>query len=212
MASEERTTRELILKLGADVDRCHEALLAAIDAGERDKDGNVSADYEFHARQVIRAIFAYIEGVTFSLKITAAHHGLRKGVDMSPAERFFAAEVAYYLNDKGEVVERPAQIRLAENLRFAFSLYEKAHSHAPQFDPSSEWWACLRESIKVRDRLMHPRMPADLDVSGDEIVKALKAVRGFETLLHKYIHLDRRLTLRSKPTRTRAARAIHRKR
>lgn len=69
------------------------------------------------------------------------------------------------------------------NIRFAFTLLERAHGYPSQFDASSEWWFCFRESTKVRDRLMHPRMPEDLDVSGDEIIKALKAKNGFDAIL-----------------------------
>jgi hypothetical protein len=41
----------------------------------------------------------------------------------------------------------------------------------------------LRESVRVRDRLMHPRMPEDLDVSPKELIKALRAKNGLDELL-----------------------------
>ncbi len=67
----ERTTRELIGKLGEDVERCHTNLIQCIDEGDKNSDGTVTADYEHHARQLIRAILAYVEGVTFSVKMWA---------------------------------------------------------------------------------------------------------------------------------------------
>ena len=39
---------------------------------------------------------------------------------------------------------------------------------------------------QVRDRLMHPKMPGDLNISGDEIVDVLKAKEGFDKLLLAY--------------------------
>jgi len=54
------------------------------------------------------------------------------------------------------------------------------------FDASIEWWSCLRAAIRVRDRLTHPQLPGDLDVSGDDIVRALKAKKGFETEVLRY--------------------------
>jgi len=62
---ENRSTSELIETLGNDVTKCHEELLKAIDEGTVDSDGNVDADYEYHARQLVRTILAFIEGVTF---------------------------------------------------------------------------------------------------------------------------------------------------
>ncbi|MDB5307740.1 MAG: hypothetical protein JWO38_1942 [Gemmataceae bacterium] len=185
----ERTTRELIEALGEDVSRCHRELIASIDAGERDPNGDVHANYEYHARQLIRAIFAFIEAVTFSVKVKAAEYALRHKRPITDAERFFAVDIEHMLSDRGEIVERPAHIRLGDNIRFAFALQEKALGVAKQFDPSIEWWSCLKSSIKVRDRLTHPKFPGDIDVSGDEIVTALKAYKGFSNQAMLYAEL-----------------------
>jgi len=189
----ERTTKELIETLGDDVKRCHAELIQVIDDGEVDSDGSVSADYEYHARQLIRSILAYIEGVIFSVKVKSVERCLAAGIKVSDHERYLAAEVDSDLNDKGEVVERSSKLRLTNNVRFAFRLLEKASRQSSRFDPSSEWWSCLRETVRVRDRLTHPRMPGDLDVSGDDIVKALKAKAGFDEVL---------LTSKLKPNKT----------
>lgn len=176
----ERTTSELIETLGDDIDRCHRDLIGSIDDGAVDVNGEIHPDYEYHARQLIRAIFAFVEAVTFSIKVKAAAYCLNHNRDISYAERFFAADVEHVLTDKGNVVERPAHIRLADNIRFAFALQEKAVGLTESFDPSKEWWSCLRSSIKVRDRLTHPKLPEDVDVSGTEIVAALKCYEGFK--------------------------------
>ena len=167
-------------ELGRDCERCRQQLLAAFDAGTVNADGNVDADYEFYARQLIRAVFGYIEAVTFSVKASSAWRCMENGIEISPEERYFAVDTEYELNDKGELVETAAKIPLARNIRFAFALNRKAHGIRERFDASVEWWACLREAIRIRDRLMHPKMPDDLGVSGDDILKVLKARDGFE--------------------------------
>jgi hypothetical protein len=154
--------------------------VACIDAGEVDEDGSVYADYEFHARQLVRAVFAYIEAVTFSVKAWSAGQCMEKGIEITPQERYFATDTEYDLNDKGEVVETVAKISLARNVRFAFAMNRKAHGVEESFDPSAGWWSHFREAVRIRDRLTHPKMPGDLDISGDDIVKVLKAKRGFE--------------------------------
>jgi len=183
---EDRTTEELINTLGDDVDRCHKALVEAIDDGTVEEDGGIVADYQFYARQFVRAVFSYIEGITFSVKVSAAHFCMENGVNISAQERFFAVDVDHALDDKGEVIEQRAMLRLATNVRFAFMLTERAHGIEKLFDPSIEWWSCFKKSIKVRDRLMHPKMPEDIDISGDEIIAVLKAYSGFNDLLMEY--------------------------
>ena len=191
---DEDTTSEVIELLGNDCDRCHAALIAAIDAGETDTDGNVESDYEFYARQLIRAVFAYIEATTFSVKASSAWRCMEEDIDISPQERYFAVDTEYEVNDRGEVVEATARISLAKNIRFALALNRKAHNVAEPFDPSVEWWSCMKEAIKIRDRLTHPRWPRDLDVSGDEVVKVLMAKRGFEEeLARRWCEIQKRL-------------------
>lgn len=174
-----RTTREVIQILGEDCDRCHAQLVAAIEDGEV-SEGGIEADYEYHARQLIRAIFAYIEAVTFSVKAWSAGYCMDNDVEITPQERYFATDTEYELNDRGEVVETIAKISLARNIRFALSINRKAQGVSQPFDASVEWWSCMKKAIRVRDRLTHPKMPRDLDVSGDDIVDALKAKAGFE--------------------------------
>lgn len=53
---EERTTAELIDTLGKDIDRCYRGLDGSIKRGKRNTDGTIEAKYEYHARQMIRAI------------------------------------------------------------------------------------------------------------------------------------------------------------
>lgn len=183
---DERTTSEVIELLGKDCDRSHEELMAVIDAGIRDADGNIEAEYEYKARQFVRAVFAYIEAITFSVKASSAWRCMESEIDISPQERYFATDTEYELNDRGEVIETVAKISLARNIRFAFALNRRAHYVAKPFDPSVEWWCCLKEAIRIRDRLTHPKWPADLNVSGDEIVKVIKAKTGFEEELLRF--------------------------
>lgn len=183
---EERTTAEVIEVLGDDCDRCFEELSAVIKAGKRDENGLIDADYEYKARQFIRAVFAYIEAVTFSVKASSAMYCIDNDIDISPQERYFAIDTEYELNERGDVVETVAKISLAKNIRFAVALNRKAHKVEESFDASVEWWSCLKAAIKIRDRLTHPKWPQDLDVSGDEILKVVTAKSGFENEISRY--------------------------
>jgi hypothetical protein len=194
----ERTTAELIETLGDDVDKCYEGLEASFNNGKRNPDGTIDADYEYHARQMIRAIFAFIEAVTFSVKIKAADHCVGHGRRLTEGERHFVGEYEYALKDNGDVYDRPAHIRLTDNIRFAFALQEKSLGIRERFNANVEWWACLKSSIKVRDRLMHPKMPGDVDVSADEIIAAINAFNGFKDQVVHYGTLRHRQKTKSR--------------
>jgi hypothetical protein len=102
---------------------------------------------------------------------------------MSDLERQLVVEISGQINDKGEVIERPSKLRLIDNVRFAFRILERANAGKFTVDLAAGWWGSLRNTIAVRDRLTHPRLPQDVDVSGDEIVTALRAKAGFEEAL-----------------------------
>lgn len=187
---EERTTSELIEKLGSDVDRCHAELIEALDNASIELGEYNSSEFEFEARQLIRSILAYIEAVTFSVKVKCVQRCMDSGIPVSPLEKLMAIEVSAEINDTGEIVERPARIRLAQNIRFAFRMLEKVSGSPIAFDPKDEWWSCFRETIRVRDRLTHPRMPEDIDISGSDIISAIKAKNGFDSVLLAEIATD----------------------
>ena len=175
MNDDDRTTGEVIEILSEDCERCRKELISAIDNGEV-----CERSYGYPARQLIRAIFAYIEAVTFSVKAKSAGHCMENDIEITPQERYFATDTEYQLNDRGEVVETVAKISLARNIRFSLSINRKAHGDSEPFDASVEWWNCMKKAIRVRDRLAHPKMPEDLDISGEDIVNAVNAKTGFE--------------------------------
>lgn len=183
MESEERTTEELILTLAEDYRRCYKAVLDAIENGKRDDLGNTEVDDQFQCRQFIRALFAYIEGVTFALKLAGLDGCMSNNVNLSAAHVDMTFEVRHEIDDKGQIVQRPNQITLSKNIKFAFALYAKAHNIENPLDTSLEWWSCFKSSTRVRNRLTHPRNPEDLDVQPFEIVDAVKAEVGYSKTL-----------------------------
>jgi hypothetical protein len=180
---DQRSTTEVIHSLGYDCKRSHESLLAAIDRKQATPNADTHADYEFHARQLVRAFFAYFEAVTFSVKAWSANHCLDHNIQITPQERYFAVDTEYELNDRGEVVEAVAKISLSRNIRYALALNRRANRVTGPFDPNVPWWSHLRKAIRLRDRLTHPKMPGDLDVSGEDLIDVMKAREGFEAEL-----------------------------
>jgi hypothetical protein len=66
-----RTTSELMETLGNDVSRSHRELMTSLEIGAQ-ANGPAEFEYEYHARKFIRAVFVFIEGVTFSVKVWSA--------------------------------------------------------------------------------------------------------------------------------------------
>src|SRR5206468_4262719 len=101
----ERTTAYVIEELGKDFDKAFERLNASI--GEPDAEGNRDYD-ESQARDLYRALFAYLEGILFSVKMWSATALLDEGT-LDEFERAVVGEQTVSLRD-GEVVLTPMKI------------------------------------------------------------------------------------------------------
>lgn len=174
------TTERLITTLSADVIHAHRDLVASFQEKPAQSGGSIKGDTGYFSRQLIRSVVAYIEAVSFSMKLGATALCMQRGIEVTDFERFAAIELDAEVSENGTVVERPARIRLRPNIRFAFAMFDRANGNSLRFDPTAPWWSDLAATIGVRDRLTHPRKPEDANVSGSEILIALNARAGFE--------------------------------
>jgi hypothetical protein len=124
-------------------------------------------------RQLVRTIFAFIEGCTYRLK----QSGLVRESHVATADGEYAIanEVSYDLNDAGEVVARAARLRFLPNIRFAFAFYGRAYGRTFHLPVDGAGWQSLRSSAHVRNRLMHPKDRQSVEVTDREVRDALHA-------------------------------------
>lgn len=175
---DDRTTGYVIETLGEDVDKAFKRL-----SKNFDNVGPDGAEYdESDARDFYRTVFAYIEGSLFSIKMWSAAKLLDVG-KLDVMERLVVSELTLDLHN-GDVVDKPMKISLEENVKFSFKLADKARERkTPTLDTSKQWWSDFKGATKVRDRLMHPRLPRDLDISPDEVVLITRVESGFRELM-----------------------------
>ena len=83
---------------------------------------------------------------------------------------------------------KQAKTTLKANIRFSFDLCDQCKTHTPIVWRGPEW-DNFSDAIKIRDRLMHPKLQGDmespLDVSSAELIIIHKARNWFSSLLAK---------------------------
>jgi hypothetical protein len=126
----------------------------------------------------VRSVFAFIEGILHRMKRTAAHLGdtLRT---LLIAEMIMLDGMSFDIDDKGEVVARPVFIKFLNNIKFSFRVYSKSIGSSFALNLEGNGWRKLRDAVKVRNRLMHPKMITDLDVTDVEVEATKKAFDWF---------------------------------
>jgi hypothetical protein len=116
-------------------------------------------------RNFVRAVFAAIEGILWSVQaelLDTAEHVL------SEAERHYLKDESIRLNDKGRVEISKAKTTLAQRVYLVTSLVAKVRPDCT-VDLKSDGWRDLQNSLNLRDRLTHPKLRSDLDISDAEV-------------------------------------------
>jgi hypothetical protein len=131
-------------------------------------------------RAYVRSVFAFIEGILHRMNLTAAHLGTSLGT-LSIAEIVMIDEMAFDVNDKGEVVSKSVFIKFLNKVKFAFRVYSKSSGSSFELSFGGNGWQKLRECVKVRDRLMHPKATTDLKVADPEVEAAKLVFNWFLT-------------------------------
>jgi hypothetical protein len=133
---------------------------------------------EYFRRQYIRAVFAELEGLTFSIKLLAL--APESSPSFSTAEMALLRGEQYRLSDTGDALVSPAFLTLSSDMKFAIRSYAKSVGLTYQLPVSEPGWSALLRAKKVRDRLMHPRSANDLQVTDDELECATQASEWFQ--------------------------------
>jgi hypothetical protein len=97
---------KVVNELNKDVDRCSPPSF----------DKNLSEEErQFWRRSLVRALFSFIEGVTYTIKQVAYDDGQTNNYSFTQAEMAMISEESYDINDKGEPIIQAAKI---SNLHF----------------------------------------------------------------------------------------------
>lgn len=137
---------------------------------------------QFARRNYVRAVAAFVEAWINSSKQLCTRAADVAITRFTPAELALLRDVSFELNDKGEAVERQRFFNFEQNFRFAFAAYAKLHGSEIKLKTDEHGWQALRQFVKVRNRLTHPRNPNDLMVTDAELKDIEKATDWFMTV------------------------------
>lgn len=143
--------------------------------------GDVLAAYEraqsddalVHRREVVRAVFAALEGLHWRLK-RHVHDHASAFKSLTPHEHAALLEETYSVDHKGVVRSQPKFLPLDTAIRLVVGIVTR-YLPAYTLDFNHVGWKNLKSSIAVRHRLTHPKSIADLTVTDKELSEAMSA-------------------------------------
>jgi hypothetical protein len=118
-------------------------------------------------RDLIRTIFAAIEGLSWSYREKV--RSVANDIDpLSPIQKLALAEKTYSVDEQGKIQAQTRFISIPAMIRLTTRLVEQ-FCPALKVDFDVAGWADLKQAIKVRNRITHPKSLSDLDVSSADV-------------------------------------------
>ncbi|ELC9557897.1 MULTISPECIES: hypothetical protein [Vibrio] len=160
----------------------HQLLLEDVRAA---RDFGLSVKSRFALRTLYRTSAAYIEGVTYQLRLVCLA-ALEDVPDIFDAnEIMLLREKSVGLDYKGRIKERDSFQSLKSNILFLFRCFGKLHKLDFEPNTSDHRWASLGEFIEIRNSLMHPKSIEDFEMTEIKNKVSLEAVEWFHENLKR---------------------------
>lgn len=117
-------------------------------------------------RNLVRAVFAFIEGNAYFLRRSIVEDW---GDRISGPTQLALKELQVEVTNSGLVRTKPSKVSALAMLRLTVASYATILPNLEQLKCVGPKFEALTRSIKVRDRLMHPKEVQALNVSDEEI-------------------------------------------
>ena len=138
---------------------------------------------KFWRRTVVRCICAFVEGIVGLLKHFPQPTADCLGVELSEDDIGVITE-SRQIVENGISKRRRSYLRFRDNVEKTFAVYTKAHRTTVPIKYDDPQFECLCATFRLRNRLMHPKVPSDLEVSDEAMDKADQGAKWFHGILH----------------------------
>lgn len=146
-------------------------------------------DNQTWRRAYIRAVFSSIESIIFNLKRFIKVIEKNDDLPLTELEQKKLNEFYSEKASSGREIIKVFRLSFLENITFTIELYAFANYLSMKIDKNSAGWKLLKESVKIRNRITHPKNSKDIFVKKTELNKVFKAHKWFiDTIIN--LHID----------------------
>lgn len=124
-------------------------------------------DRMFWRRAFARSVCAYIEGTLSAMRRFALNFAESK-FPPDPAKVSLLRRESYFANSDGTIGTRILRTARLKYLPMIFRCYTEAVGSDHQLDQKGPGWQFLSTAFQVRDRITHPEIAEDLEISDSE--------------------------------------------
>jgi hypothetical protein len=131
-------------------------------------------------RFLVKTVITYIDAICHQLRLVSASVEEDQLSQLLCPEEFSALSYEEIkIGDKGVVRKQPMRVSFYANLEFSIKCYSKVFSCEFDLDKSNDGWANLKNTVRARDRIVHPRSSDGLILSSTELNETANALKWF---------------------------------
>lgn len=148
-----------------------------------------ATDGQFERRAYVRSMMAMIEGTIWLLKQTCLKASTPNGSPrhFSAAELAMLSDQTYDLKNNGEVRTTTKFLKLPDNLRFTINACNRLFGCNLNVQVGDESWNRFLKAVAVRNRVTHPRVVADFEITDQEIDDCKQVVSWFNEMIFEFV-------------------------
>jgi hypothetical protein len=143
-------------------------------------------DNQFARRAYIRSLFAFLEATVWLLKKVCVRILVQPGSGpkrLSLAECALLQDQTYELRNNGEPSVRTKNLRLRDNLRFTFKIFNRISGSKIDPGVGTRSWDAFMRAVAIRNRITHPKSASDMIIADSEIQTCKEVLSWFNRMV-----------------------------
>ncbi len=121
-------------------------------------------------RAYTRTLFSMIEALTYRLKEDIYALLEAEGAEISSEHERDLKGKIIKRNKNGQLKIRHFYQKLTDSIEYTLYNYARMHYIEYKIDKTGADWRCFVASVKIRNRITHPKKPSDLVIDNNELV------------------------------------------
>lgn len=131
---------------------------------------NIKEDFtQFRKRTYVKTVFLYFEGILFAMKRIILEHSS----ELNDNDIMNLQEYKLIGPSPERLKEVPVWKSFEENVKYTFKKYAEIRTNKFKIKFDCPEWDNFRESIKIRNKVTHPKHSSDLIIT-DEILEKIR--------------------------------------
>lgn len=132
-------------------------------------------------RTYLRSFFSMVEGITYRTRQILLERYRQKIIDLTPEQIIVLSEIKVELKDNGSINLIQRFYDLKSMTLFTYKtycgLYNKLDLYKKYLSDSK--YTDFNASIKMRNRITHPKLGMDVFITGEDVLKVISAGEWF---------------------------------